>query len=106
MSTAYLGKKQFIAVEFMNKTHAVVPQLWLTSKKGNIYSYWPSAEISREIITEPSADWPRFKISSLLAESSKKLFHHTLRNIIVHSNTLYSFYSVIYRAHVYICCFI
>jgi len=65
------GTKNYVAVEFFDGTHSIVPRLWLSVKKNKFVCAWPSDEVSRRTITPPSPDWPQSKVKKLLAESSK-----------------------------------
>ena len=70
----YKGKKKFIGVEFLDGSHSVVPQVWLTVKNKCLKTYWPDVSVSRKTCREPEEKWPLHNVTKILAESGNYAF--------------------------------
>ena len=69
----YKGTKKFVAVEFSDDSHSIIPQKWVFAKKKTLQCYWPPKSISRDIDCEPEEEWPSCQVTKIIAESSKDI---------------------------------
>ena len=68
--------KNYVAVQFTNMTHAVVPCHWIFKERGVLKCKWPSdGEGDPDLLcrnnTFAKEDWPIYKVKNILTDSSK-----------------------------------
>lgn len=68
-------RKNFIAIKFENRTHAVVPSHWLTESADGICCKWPADDSDIDSLSKsnaPASDhWSLHKVLEVMTESSE-----------------------------------
>jgi hypothetical protein len=65
--------KIFVAVQFNNRTHAVIPNHWIFNEGSTIFCRWPAGDVDGMSEANANAEdsWSRYKIEKIMAQSSE-----------------------------------